>query len=115
MAYEGLSLGILFFAKWISKGLWGSESLRYGEKARGKKFHEKFSESLNMLECLGNIKINNNEKNVQKTQFKIERKNLLKHNMKVVLIAFFEKQRYRKLNFFQCLDTVAMKILSPKI
>ena len=52
------------------------------------------------------------KKNAQKTQFKIERKNLLKHNMKVVLIAFFEKQRYRKLNFFQCLDTTAMKILS---
>ena len=55
------------------------------------------------------------KKNAQKTQFKIERKNLLKHNMKVVLIAFFEKRRYRKLNFFQCLDTIATKILSPKI
>ena len=55
------------------------------------------------------------KKNAQKTQFKIERKNLLKHNMKVVLIAFFEKQRYRKLNFFQCLDTIAMKVLSPMI
>ena len=74
------------------------------------------SESLlNMLECLGNIKINSNGKNAQKTQFKIGQKNWLKHNMKAVLIAFFEKQRYRKLNFFQCLDTVAMKILSPKI
>ena len=72
------------------------------------------SESLlNMLECLGNIKINNNGKNAQKTQFKIGQKNWLKHNMKAVLIAFFEKQKYRKLNFFQCLDTIAMKILSP--
>ena len=41
------------------------------------------------------------EKNAQKTQFKIGRKNWLKHNMKAVLIASFEKQRYRKLNFFQ--------------
>ena len=55
------------------------------------------------------------EKNAQKTQFKIGRKNWLKHNMKAVLIASFEKQRYRKLNFFQCLDTIPMKILSPKI
>ena len=55
------------------------------------------------------------KKNAQKTQFKIERKNLLNHNTKVVLIAFFEKQRYRKLNFFHCLDTIATKILSPKI
>ena len=47
-----------------------------------------------MLECLGDIKINSNEKNA-------------------VLIAFFEKQKYRKLNFFQYLDTIAMKILSP--
>ena len=63
------------------------------------------SESLlNMLECLVNIKINNNGKNAQKTQFKIGRKNWLKYSMKVVLIAFFEKQRYRKLNFFQRLD-----------
>ena len=63
------------------------------------------SESLlNMLECLVNIKINNNGKNSQKTQFKIGRKNWLKYTMKVVLIAFFEKQRYRKLNFFQRLD-----------
>ena len=63
------------------------------------------SESLlNMLECLVNIKINNNGKNAQKTQFKIGRKNWLKYTMKVVLIAFFEKQRYRKLNFFQRLD-----------
>ena len=59
---------------------------------------------LNMLECLVNIKINNNGKNAQKTQFKIGRKNWLKYTMKVVLIAFFEKQRYRKLNFFQRLD-----------
>ena len=74
------------------------------------------SESLlNMLECLGNIKINSNGKNAQKTQFKIGRKNLFKHNVRAVLIAFFEEQRYRKLNFFQCLDTIAMKILSPKI
>ena len=68
-----------------------------------------------MLECLGNTKIGNNGKNAKKTQFKIGRKNWLKHNMKTVLIAFFEKQRHRKLNFFQCLDTIAMKILSPKI
>ena len=74
------------------------------------------SESLlNMLECLGNIKINNNRKNAQKTQFKIERRDWLKHNMKTVLIDIFEKQRYHKLNLFQCLDTIAMKILSPKI
>ena len=45
-----------------------------------------------MLECLGNIKINNNEKNAQKTQFKIGRKNWLKHNMKAVLIAFFKNK-----------------------
>ena len=71
------------------------------------------SESLlNMLECLGNIKTNNKGKNAKKTQFKIGRKNRLKHNIKTVLLAFFEKQRYRKLNFFQCLDTTAMKILS---
>ena len=68
-----------------------------------------------MLECLGNIKIDNNGKNAQKTQFKIGWKNWLKHNMKTLLIAFLEKQKYRKLNFFQCLDTIAMKILSPKI
>ena len=55
------------------------------------------------------------KKNAQKTQFKIERKNLLKHNMKVVFIAFFEKQRNRKSNFLQCLDTITTKILSPKI
>ena len=74
------------------------------------------SESLlNMLECLGNIKINNKEKNAKKTQFKIGRKNRLKHNIQTVLLAFFEKQRYRKLNFFQCLDTIAMKVLSPMI
>ena len=66
-----------------------------------------------MLECLGNIKINSNRKNAQKTQFKIGQKNWLKHNMKQVLIAFFEKQKYGKFNFFQCLDTIAMKILSP--
>ena len=54
------------------------------------------------------------EKNAQKTQFKIGRKNWLKHNMKAVLIALLGKERYRKLNFFQCLDTIAMKILSPK-
>ena len=41
-----LSLGILFFAKWKSKGLLGSESLSYKEKAPGKKFHDKFRESL---------------------------------------------------------------------
>ena len=70
---------------------------------------------LNILEGLGNIKINNNGKNSQETHFKIGWKNWLKHNMKAVLIAFFEKQRYRKLNSFQCLDTIAMKILSPKI
>ena len=68
-----------------------------------------------MLECLGNIKINNNRKNAQKTQFKIERRDWLKHNMKTVLTDIFEKQRYHKLNLFQCLDTIAMKILSPKI
>ena len=74
------------------------------------------SESLlNMLECLGNIKINNKGKNAKKTQFKIGRKNRLKHNIQTVLLAFFEKQRYRKLNFFQCLDTIAMKVLSPMI
>ena len=66
-----------------------------------------------MLECLGNIKINNNGKSAQKIQFKIGRKKWLKHSMKAVLMAFFEKQRYRKLNFFQCLNTIAMKILSP--
>ena len=58
-----------------------------------------------MLECLGNIKIKSNGKNAQKTQFKIGQKNWLKHNMKAVLIAFFEKQKYRKL--------IALKILSP--
>ena len=66
-----------------------------------------------MLECLGNIKINNNGKNTKKIQFKIGQKDWLKHNMKAVLIAFFEKQRYHKSNFFQSLDTIAMKILSP--
>ena len=35
--------------------------------------------------------------------------------MNAVSIAFFEKQRYRKLNFLQCLNAIAMKILSPKI
>ena len=74
------------------------------------------SESLlNMLECLGNIKINNNGKYAQEIQLKIGLKNWLKHNMKAVLIAYFEKQRYLKLNFLQCLDTIAMKILPPKI
>ena len=74
------------------------------------------SESLlNMLECLGNIKINNKGKNRKKTQFKIRQKNRLKHNIKTVLLAFFEKQRYRKLNFFQYLDTIAMKVLSAMI
>ena len=32
------------------------------------------------------------EKNAQKTQFKIGRKNWLKHNMKAVLIAFFKNK-----------------------
>ena len=74
------------------------------------------SESLlNMLECLGNIKINNNGKYAQEIHLKIGLKNWLKHNMKAVLIAYFEKQRYLKLNFLQCLDTIAMKILPPKI
>ena len=45
-----------------------------------------------MLECLVNIKINNNGKNAQKTQFKIGRKNWLKYSMKVVLIAFLKNK-----------------------
>ena len=32
------------------------------------------------------------KKNAQKNQFKIERKNLLKHNMNVVLIAFLKNK-----------------------
>ena len=39
MVYPGLSLGTLFFAKGKSKRGWGSESLDYGAKTPGKKFH----------------------------------------------------------------------------
>ena len=45
-----------------------------------------------MLECLGNIKINNNGKNAQKIQFKIGRKKWLKYNMKAVLIVFLKNK-----------------------
>ena len=40
---------------------------------------------------------------------------MLKHNMKTVVTVFLKKQRFVKLNFLQCLDTIGMKILSPKI
>ena len=46
MAYPGFSLDILFFEKWKSKEVWGSESLGYGDNTPGKKFHDKFRESL---------------------------------------------------------------------
>ena len=52
------------------------------------------------------------EKTHKRPSSKLGKKNWLKHNMKAVLIAFFEKQKYRKLNFFQFLDTIAVKILS---
>ena len=63
------------------------------ETAPGKKLHDKFRESLKHLEYLGNIKVKNNGKNAQKTQFKTGQKNWWKHNMKAVLIAFFLKNK----------------------
>ena len=62
------------------------------------------------------LRHNKNSKTFQSIffkEFKIKSSHV-HHNM-TGLFVFFEKQRYRKLNFFQCLDTIAMKILSPKI
>ena len=39
VVYPELNMSMLFFAKRKSKGRWGSESLGYGGKAHGKKFH----------------------------------------------------------------------------
>ena len=51
--------------------------------------------------------------------FKIVSENWLKRNTKTVLIAFFYKEKtikdMVKLNILLCLDTIAIKILSPKI
>ena len=72
MAYIQGLVWVYCFSR-SEKGLWRSESLSYEEKAPGDKFYDKFRESLKHAWVLGNIKINNNGKNAQKTQFKIGR------------------------------------------
>ena len=48
--------------------------------------------------------------------FKIGGKNWLKRNIKTVLIAFFKKNKDTvKLNILLFLETITIKILSPKI